>query len=179
MTKATHPTPRLVLRPPAAADAEALAAELNDWDVARRLAAVPHPYAIDDARAWLAAQAKDDNDDIVFLLALSADMASAIGCVGFHGFGDANEPKIGYWLAKRFWGQGLMTEAVRTAIARVQAERGVRVIHSGYLTDNAASAAIQRKLGFIESGRSRMHCLAQGRELDQIETCLHLDDASG
>lgn len=184
-----HPlaTSRLILRPPVAADAEALAAELNDWEVASRLATAPHPYAVDDAREWLANLSREGADDIVFLLAPRDAPRDAprnapggvIGCVGFHKFGEANEPEIGYWLAKRFWGRGLMTEAVGAAVDFLR-RRGVRKIRSMHMTDNAASGAVLRKLGFAVTGRCRAFSLALGQDRDMIVTCLSLaEDGDG
>ncbi|NGP16556.1 GNAT family N-acetyltransferase [Devosia aurantiaca] len=46
-------TPRLVLRPPIATDAEAIANNLNDFAVSGNLAQVPYPYRLADAKSWL------------------------------------------------------------------------------------------------------------------------------
>ena len=46
-------TARLSLRRPAERDGEAIISIVGDWDVARRLARVPHPYGPDDARFFL------------------------------------------------------------------------------------------------------------------------------
>ena len=41
---------------------------------------------------------------------------------------------------------------------------------SGVFAFNAASLAVQKKLGFIETGRSRLHCLARAADLEHIDT---------
>ena len=46
-------TARLSLRRPAERDGAAIISIVGDWDVARRLARVPHPYGPDDARFFL------------------------------------------------------------------------------------------------------------------------------
>ncbi len=46
-------TERLYLRPPAAVDAAAIIAIVGDWEVARRLSRVPHPYTHADFRVFL------------------------------------------------------------------------------------------------------------------------------
>ncbi|MEX0860700.1 MAG: GNAT family N-acetyltransferase, partial [Cucumibacter sp.] len=91
------------------------------------------------------------------------------GNVGFHerheGMAD-----IGYYLGRPFWGRGLMTEAVRAALDWYFGETGAGRVGSGVFHFNAPSLAIQRKLGFVETGRSLVHCLARGKDIEQIDT---------
>jgi len=70
--------------------------------------------------------------------------------IGFCGVGFwRNEPEaeIGWWLARRYWGRGLATEAARCALRdafeRVALERVISVAHEG----NAASIRVMEKLG--------------------------------
>jgi RimJ/RimL family protein N-acetyltransferase len=70
--------------------------------------------------------------------------------IGFCGVGfwrDAPDPEIGWWLARRFWGRGLATEAARTvlrdAFERVRLERIISVARP----ENVASIRIMEKLG--------------------------------
>jgi ribosomal-protein-alanine N-acetyltransferase len=70
--------------------------------------------------------------------------------IGFCGVGfwrDAPDPEIGWWLARRYWGLGLATEAavaaLRDAFERVRLERIISVA----MPDNAASIRIMEKLG--------------------------------
>jgi len=70
--------------------------------------------------------------------------------IGFCGPGpwrDGLEPEIGWWLARRFWGRGLATEAAREALGdafeRVRLSRLISVA----MPANAASRRIMEKLG--------------------------------
>jgi ribosomal-protein-alanine N-acetyltransferase len=70
--------------------------------------------------------------------------------IGFCGVGfwrDAPDPEIGWWLARRYWGLGLATEAAETALRdafeRVRLERIISVA----MPENAASIRIMEKLG--------------------------------
>jgi RimJ/RimL family protein N-acetyltransferase len=47
-------TERLVLRPPRPSDAPAIAELANDRRIAENLLRIPHPYSLEDARAFLA-----------------------------------------------------------------------------------------------------------------------------
>jgi len=70
--------------------------------------------------------------------------------IGFCGVGfwrDAPDPEIGWWLARRYWGRGLATQAavaaLRDAFERVRLERIISVA----MPENGASIRIMEKLG--------------------------------
>ncbi len=164
----TIATPRLVLRPPRAADAEAIAHHLNDFAVAGNLARVPFPYSRADAEAWLRTRRPDMPPEQTNF-ALEWDNAY-IGQVGFHP--GPKGPIIGYWLGQPFWGRGLMSEAASACLNWFFTETKTPVVYSGVFHFNAASLAIQNKLGFTEIGRSNLLCLARDAEVEHIDTQL-------
>lgn len=160
-------TERLVLRPPRPGDAESVARHLSNFAVAGNLVRVPFPYTIQDARAWLARQQLDAPPGQTGF-AISRNGDDYIGQVGFH-----PEPEgimIGYWLAEPYWGQGIMTEAAATAIAWYFDVTGAPILRSGVFDFNAASLAVQRKLGFVETGTSVRRCLARNADVRHIDT---------
>ena len=162
-------TDRLRLRPPVAGDRDAIVAAIGRWDVARWLARVPHPYAAADAEAFIAASAaRRAAGRELALLVLDDD--GLAGCVGLDPLGP--EPELGYWIAPDRWGRGYATEAAAATIALAFGRLGARRIRSGVFAGNDASLAVQRKLGFEITGRSRVFCLARGEELDHIDTVL-------
>ncbi|KKB07646.1 GNAT family N-acetyltransferase [Devosia chinhatensis] len=161
-------TPRLILRPPQLGDAEAIALYLNDFGVAGNLARVPHPYTLDDARTWLGTRRASTPPDEVNFAIEHAGVYT--GQVGFHPGPDG--PIIGYWLGRPFWGQGIMSEAVRASLDWLFAGTDVDVVRSGVFHFNAASLAIQNRLGFTVTGRSSLLCLARNAEVEHIDTKL-------
>jgi ribosomal-protein-alanine N-acetyltransferase len=75
--------------------------------------------------------------------------------IGFCGAGiwrDLPDPEIGWWLARRCWGQGLATEAARAALQdafeRVRLERVISIA----MPQNTASIGIMKKLGMKFDG---------------------------
>ncbi|WIY52602.1 GNAT family N-acetyltransferase [Devosia sp. YIM 151766] len=161
-------TKRLILRQPHGEDAPALAAYLNDFAVAGNLARVPFPYRLADALAWLATRRPDMPADQTNF-AIEVDGAYA-GQVGFHP--GPHGPIIGYWLGQPFWGRGIMSEAAAASLDWFFTASSAPVIYSGVFHFNAASLAIQKKLGFTETGRSSLLCLARGVEVEHIDTQL-------
>lgn len=162
-------TDRLILRPPKAEDVGFIARYLNDFEVSGNLASVPFPYGLADAQNWfLSRPAASPPEDGNFTIELRG-----MGYAGHIGFqAGAEGPVLGYWLGRPFWGRGIMTEAARATIAWLFEASATTVIRSGVFHFNTASLAVQKKLGFTETGRSRLLCLARDAEVEHIDTQL-------
>ncbi len=173
----TYRSARLTLRPLEAADAPRLQLYASDWDVARMLALVPHPYPEGEAEAFIADMEGAPSADVpwhVFAIASAAD-GGFIGTLGVTSDDDFAGPAVGlgYWIGRPFWGRGYMTEAVLLALGEhVFGRLGKAEVASGMFTDNAASWRIQEKLGFERLGERMKFCLARGGEYPHIETRL-------
>jgi len=162
-------TPRLILRRPRLRDAPRIATLLNNYEVTKNLARVPYPYTFNMAVDWLVRQKRDwSPDSVTFAIVLPDD--GLIGFCGMHREGRLAE--IGYWLGEPYWGKGYMTEAARAVIAWYFSATRADELLSGVFHFNKASLAIQKKLGFTEEHMGTRICLAQGREIDHIETIL-------
>ncbi len=78
-----------------------------------------------------------------------------IGDVGFHGPPDAaGALEIGYALAPAWRGRGYATEAVGLLCEWAEAQEGVTGLTARTDPDNAASARVLDRLGFVASGAS-------------------------
>jgi len=158
-------TARLVLRPPVLADAPDVASYVGDFDIARMLARVPHPYALADAQWWIGTQATPEGlaKERVFVALREGALVGACS----HLFGKrAGSAEIGYWVGKPHWGQGYCTEMTRTLIRDGFATLGLDAITVSHMIDNAASAAVIAKFGFRPTGRRQISCTARGCEVE-------------
>lgn len=156
-------TNRLFLRPGWAEDAPALAEAINDLAIARMLERVPHPYGVEDARAFLAAaQAGDLPTLLVFRR--TAGQPRLVGGVGLHraGSGDADAVRLGYWIARSHWGLGYATEAARGVLALGFDSLRLTEVTACHHLDNPASARVLDKLGFVATGIGQSFSLARG-----------------
>jgi RimJ/RimL family protein N-acetyltransferase len=156
-------TPRLLLRPGFPEDAPALAGAIADEAIVRNLSAVPWPYRMGDAEAFLASP----RDPVLpFFLILERTEASPrlIGACGL-GRRPSGAVEMGYWIARPFWGRGLATEACATLI-EIARTLGLRSIEGSHFLDNPASARVLEKLGFEPVGivAPRLSC-ARGFEV--------------
>ena len=152
-------TERLLLRPGWAEDAPALAAAIGDEAVSRNLSRVPWPYGPDDAHAFLALPAEPLRP--CFLLFLR-DGGALVGGIGLHG---ADQPELGYWIARDRWGRGLATEAGRAVVALADDSLRVTRVVASHALDNPASGRVLGKLGFSSLGEGRLHSVARNGEM--------------
>lgn len=133
MNPAAITTDRLTLRAPEMADAAAVAAVLQNVDVARWLTNPPFPYALADAQAFIAM----DHEGAVYFI---HDNDGLCGCITLRS-------DLGYWLAQDRWGRGYMTEAANAVVAAHFAASNAP-LSSGHLVGNARSRRILVRLGF-------------------------------
>src|SRR5271163_2110825 len=110
-------------------DRNALIEHLNDRDIYYRTLRIPFPYTDSDADEWLALSAKitiQQGQPVHFAIRTSDE--ALIGGCGFDGFevGKSHRGEIGYWLAKPFWGRGIMTALVRRVCRHAFAEFGLK-----------------------------------------------------
>jgi RimJ/RimL family protein N-acetyltransferase len=156
-------TARLTLRPMAMSDAQAVTEQLNDLDVTRWLAVVPHPYTYEDAvwfiRENLAGRAQ------------SWSIFADDRLIGNVGAGDAH----GYWLGKDHWGRGYATEAARAACGSHFANTDADHLDTEYFLGNAASCNVLTKVGFVPTTITTAHCAALDKEVQAQQMILTRD----
>lgn len=162
-------TPRLRLRPLAIEDAQPIANLVGNWNVARWLAAVPFPYTLADAEAFII--------DAGLRPAGRGDLIRAItregGLIGLASIEERKAgPVLGFWLGEPYWGNGYMSEAAEALVGHFFARSPAASIRSGYLEGNRASARIHEKLGFEMTGRGRLTSRANGRDMPDVELLL-------
>ena len=176
-------TKRLVLREWTASDIPDLIEGLNDLNVARWLALVPHPYTMEAAEQWIAyctglAEAGKDRSGYEWAIELRSERKT-IGGVSLarisrlHGTAGG-----GIWLNARYQGHGYGLEAFGEKVRFAFEELGLRRLENGYFPGNEASQAMQEKLGYRSEGvrRQAYRCLADGEFKDECLTGLLVEE---
>jgi RimJ/RimL family protein N-acetyltransferase len=158
-------TDRLYLRPPVGADAAAVIAICADWEVARRLSRVPHPYGHADFRFFLEQVVVMEPTWAIVLRKTN----ELVGVIGLAPHQDGQSAELGYYVGRTHWGRGFATEAGRAIVRLGTEDIGYRRLTSGYYTDNPASGRVLAKLGFKPAGVSNRMCLAEGRDKPAID----------
>ena len=149
-------TEHLVLRPLLVTDGAAIACAANDLEIARWLVRMPHPYAPEDADAFV--HENLGNAGTVWVIEAQGHFAGIIGTKG----------EFGYWLARTAWGQGYATEAGRAVLSCAFARRYQLHIDAGHLAGNVRSRRVLDKLGFHQTGQDQRFVPALGHECDHV-----------
>ncbi|WP_340645077.1 GNAT family N-acetyltransferase [Phenylobacterium sp.] len=146
-------TQRLRLRRARMTDAPRMAKLLNDRELARMTHAIPHPYGLEDAQAYLAQADIADPDDAA-LFVIDHPEQGPIGAVGFDSVNGA--PEMGYWIGRPFWGLGFATEAAKGALVWANETWKRRYVLARHFSDNPASASVLCKADFLYTGEVRL-----------------------
>jgi RimJ/RimL family protein N-acetyltransferase len=159
-------TARLVLRPPQAEDARAIATLANDIRIAQNTLRLPYPYAVADAHAWLRF-VNGAEGEATYLVTLTN--GTAIGACGVD-LREGQRPELGYWLGTHYWGHGYATEAARAVIDHAFGELGCEELQSGARVSNPASRRVLEKCGFQWSGVGlyRIRSIASSAPIDRF-----------
>lgn len=159
-------TPRLILRPFKGDDL----VDLNRYASVQgvgEMAGWPHHQTLEESQNILNMFIGEAN-----VLALEKrDTGQVIGSLGVHDaklgkmdmYKDKKIIEIGYVLAKDFWGQGLMSEAVKALLDHLFNVMGFDYVTVGHFIANTQSRRVIEKSGFIYHSDS----IYEARQLNQ------------
>ena len=142
------------------------AVEQNREHLAQWLPWVAHTLRVEDTIDFLTVCQEEYEAGTTVALGLWHE-AEFCGSVGTHGIDTINRhAAIGYWLAKKQEGKGLVTRACRMFIEYLFKERNMHRVEIRCATGNLRSAAIPERLGFQMEGVNRGHAWLNGRFVD-------------
>lgn len=150
-----------VLRKFEEGDAPLIAQLANDRDVWINLRdRFPHPYALEDGEAFVAAAVKQDPPTN---LAICVDRR-AVGSVGVTLGKDIERvsAEIGYWIGKPYWGRGITSAALFAATQYAIKTFGLTRVFAVPFVHNVASIRVLEKAGFIREGLMRQSAIKDG-----------------
>jgi [ribosomal protein S5]-alanine N-acetyltransferase len=150
-------------------DQAACVQHLKEKAIYDRTLRIPYPYTEADFQAFLQIVEKATMEQgRPVHWAIRTEDNELVGATGFNSLqiGKSHQAEIGYWLAKPYWGRGIMTAVARTACALAFAEFGLVKIMAQVHAGNAASAKVLEKCGFRQEGYLRKHVLKDGNYLD-------------
>jgi len=164
-------TARLILRPPEYSDVAAIMEYLGDYDVAKNLASVRHPFGEADARAFVtkAHERRALGEGFCFAV-LDKDSEAFLGCASLRL--DDGRYKLSCWLGKPFWNQGYATEAAKRLIGFAFKDLKADQLWASWFADNPASGRVLSRLGFATVEPYWRESLARGKSVACIRTTL-------
>lgn len=156
------------LRPMRMEDAEALTRHANNRKIAERLRdRFPHPYTLQDAKRFLSAVTRCEESAKEFVLAIEVD-GEAVGAIGVVLGIDIERVsgELGYWLSEEYWGQGIVTAAIRHFAPWSMERFNLTRLHADTFHDNPASARVLEKAGFTRESVKRRAAVKFGEIKD-------------
>jgi len=148
-------------------DEKSLQENLNDKNIYISTGNIPHPYTIKDARSWVRMCVNNkEKKSCKHNLCIDID-GEVAGSLGFHNINfEKRSAEVGYWLAKKYWGKGIMVKAVRELL-RIGFGKNKYVRIIAYTMDeNKRSWRVLEKVGFKLEGKLRKYLLKDGKFYD-------------
>lgn len=155
-----------LMRPWRLEDATHLVRHANNHKVAMNLRdGFPHPYTLQDARDWLGMVA-DNRDDVILAIEVEGEAA---GGIGIHHMKDVYRfnGEIGYWLSEKYWGKGIMTDAVGAMVAHAFTRTRWLRLFATIFENNRASMRVLEKNGFKLEAIHRKTVMKEGILMDE------------
>lgn len=141
-------TKRLILRGVVEEDAPNWQKHFDDYEVIRNLSAfVPWPYPKDGAVSFMKSLILPHQgiDRWVWGIFLKDAPGELIGCVDL--WREGKPENRGFWLGRKYWGRGIMTEAVEPIMDYAFNELGFNVLIFANALGNIGSRRIKEKTG--------------------------------
>ena len=153
-------TERLTLRRARIGDLDAIHAVLGNAQATRYWSTPPHA-SLEQSREWLQSMIDappELSDD--YVVEYEGRVIGKAGCWRL--------PEIGFVLHPDFWGRGLAREAIEAAIASAFSKFPVEALIADVDPRNAASLAVLKRLGFVETGRAERTFELDGEICDSV-----------
>jgi len=160
-------TPTSILREWRASDAKAIVKHANNIRIASMMRdAFPSPYTHEDARRFIA-MATEHTPDLFLAIDTGGE---TVGGIGVHVLNDVKQrsAEIGYWLSERYWGRGIVTDAVRAVVPLAFRQYNIVRLQAGIFSNNPASMRVLEKCGFAREAVHRDAIWKNGRLLDEV-----------
>jgi len=158
---------KFIIRPWKESDLDSLVKHANNWNVAKNLTdGFPHPYTDINGKAFIEFANKGNP---VHIFAIELD-GQAIGGIGIHPQQDIHRKnaELGYWLAEPYWGQGIMTVAVKQIVDTAFKIFDIDRLFARPFGTNKASQQVLEKAGFILEGKFEKTIYKNGEYLDEL-----------
>ncbi len=171
-------TTRLILREWRTKDTDDLVEGLNNFEVAKWLSYIPHPYTGEDAEKFIGYCMSKPQGYYFFAIALK-ESDKVIGGLSIERINDfQGTAGGGIWINEKYHGRGYGTEAFGKRIEFAFNELHLRRLENGFFQGNYSSQKMQEKFGYKIEGKKRkgLLCKADGKYKDEIITGLLKDE---
>ena len=150
-------------------DAKDLAATLNNKKILNNLRdGLPFPYTEQDARDYISAMlSSDENNTFAYAITINDRAVGSIGAFRKENI-HRQTAELGYYLAEEYWGQGLMTRAIRQLCEIIFDTTDILRIYAEPFAYNIGSRCALEKSGFTFEGTMKNNAVKNGKVLDMM-----------
>ena len=155
------------LRPWELSDLTSLVKYANNPKIAGNMTdAFPSPYTEESGRAFISMAQKGVS---AYLMAIEVE-GEAVGGIGIHRQSDImrKNAELGYWLAEPFWGQGIITAAIKDMVAYGFSHFEFTRIFARPFGNNVASQKVLQKAGFTLEATFEKTLIKNGELQDEL-----------
>ncbi len=162
-------TNKFILRPFKKSDAKDLVKYINDKTIYNNTTQVPHPYTPKHAKEWLKKTLlnyrKRKPSSFHFAIEVKNEV---VGCVSLMQIEGGHKSEMGYWLAKKYWKKGIMSEAVSELIKYGAKKFQLVRICAYVFTHNEGSQKVLINNKFKKEGLLKKAVLKDDKFIDEI-----------
>lgn len=142
---------QFILRPFQKGDEKSLAKNINNKKIYKNTLNIPYPYTLRHAKDWVEKNIKDNKKKnpttICFVIDINGEVCGSVS-LEIKG----HKAQLGYWLAEKKWGNGIMTTAVKLINKYGFEGLKLRRIYAYVFLFNKASIRVLEKSGYKREG---------------------------
>lgn len=157
---------RFILRPYRRGDEKSLQKNINDKDIYMYTLRIPYPYTIKDAKNWIGRcikLSKNKNRTTEnFAIIINDEVVGGIGLDNI----DNYKAEIGYWLARKLWNRGVITEVIKIMTNFGFRKLKLKRIYAHVVSKNKSSIRVLEKNGYGLEGTMKKHHFRNGKFMD-------------
>jgi len=148
-------------------DVNSLVKYANNWEIAKNLTdKFPYPYTKNDGLSFIKF-ATEEKSNYIFAIDVNGE---ACGGIGLHPQTDIHKKnaELGYWLGSPFWGNGIITSAIKEVVKLGFNNLEIDRIFARPFNSNIPSQKVLEKSGFKLEGKFEQTIWKKDRYEDEL-----------
>ncbi len=158
---------KINLRYPTLDDANSIAKYCAEKEISE-FTFIPYPYTLQDAIDFIDMCIEDRKSMESFHCGIAdKETDELIGMIGLNSINQTHKRgELGYWVAKPFWGQGIITEAINLITSYCLEELQLERIYAHVQPENIGSWKVLEKAGYEREGLLRKLMYVKDKSYD-------------
>ena len=156
---------KIIIRKLKLSDANGIYYNVKDKTIVKWTLNIPHPYPKNGARKFIRHEIYKIKKKKGYAFGITLRNADrVIGVISLFKIDQSNKnAELGYWLGKKYWGQGIMTEAIKLILIFGFKHLKLHRIYANLFEENLPSKRILEKVGFKLEAKLREERFRYGK----------------